>query len=319
MLKSFAKDLVSALSYCHANGIIYCDLKPSNILLNEYSCLKLCDFGLSKKLVDLVQGEESCADIDREGTPYYMSPELFDQKGIFSFASDIYALGAVLYELACGKTPFTDENFTELVSNICENKPEKLYDVSEDCNDFIMRLLEKNPARRPKWPQVMAHAWWAGIEFQEYELPDETHFEKYINEKGYNKKALEVSQDMTQEPANQGGRQEAQNPYTENSELQKASGLSGSNINKEENLLRMSINVKKNINRDTGEYIDPKDENQDIKLDKNMTINMGKKMATQLTSELQEEGQNKSQDTISQVDESRSKAGKSLRSHKSFE
>ena len=52
-IKKFGRDLTQGLYYLHANGVIYCDLKPSNVLLNEYSTLKLCDFGLARKLVDL--------------------------------------------------------------------------------------------------------------------------------------------------------------------------------------------------------------------------------------------------------------------------
>ena len=49
-LQKFGRDLAQGLYYLHFNGIIYCDLKPSNVLLNEYSTLKLCDFGLARKL-----------------------------------------------------------------------------------------------------------------------------------------------------------------------------------------------------------------------------------------------------------------------------
>jgi serine/threonine-protein kinase ULK4 len=52
-VKKFGFELVEGLSYLHSNGIIFSDLKPSNILINEYNILKLCDFGLSKKLTDL--------------------------------------------------------------------------------------------------------------------------------------------------------------------------------------------------------------------------------------------------------------------------
>jgi serine/threonine-protein kinase ULK4 len=67
-------------------------LKPSNVLLNEYSTLKLCDFGLARKLQDLAnntkkeepaaEGEDSKA---KSGTPYYMAPELFSDEGVHSF------------------------------------------------------------------------------------------------------------------------------------------------------------------------------------------------------------------------------------------
>jgi serine/threonine-protein kinase ULK4 len=82
--------LAQGLYYLHANSIVYCDLKPSNVLLNEYSTLKLCDFGLSRKLVDL-DSKEAKIDEDGEetksksGTPYYMAPELFTDEGVHSF------------------------------------------------------------------------------------------------------------------------------------------------------------------------------------------------------------------------------------------
>ena len=91
---------------------------------------------------------------------------------------------------------------------------------------------------------------------------------------------------------------------------------------REDHILRLSLNVKKNINRETGEYIDPTDENQDVKLDKNMTINLGKKDASQILSEIGEDGANKSQDNTSQMEEERSKASpvlKGLKFQKSFE
>ena len=57
-VKKFGRDLTQGLYYLHANQVVYCDLKPSNVLLNEYSTLKLCDFGLSRKLQDLQSAKD---------------------------------------------------------------------------------------------------------------------------------------------------------------------------------------------------------------------------------------------------------------------
>lgn len=91
-IKKFGRDLAQGLYYLHANGIVFCDLKPSNILINEYNTLKFCDFGLARKLSDLAaaatgKGEDSLemkAD-KKSGTPYYMAPELFADEGVHSF------------------------------------------------------------------------------------------------------------------------------------------------------------------------------------------------------------------------------------------
>jgi serine/threonine-protein kinase ULK4 len=70
----------------HEREIIFGDLKPSNVLLNEYGNLKLSDFGNSKKLSDLIPSEENeKPSKGHAGTPYYMAPELFTDEGILSF------------------------------------------------------------------------------------------------------------------------------------------------------------------------------------------------------------------------------------------
>jgi serine/threonine-protein kinase ULK4 len=58
-VKSFGKDLLNALLYLHSNGILYCDLKPSNVLIDEFGTLKLCDFGLAKQLINLHGNSDS--------------------------------------------------------------------------------------------------------------------------------------------------------------------------------------------------------------------------------------------------------------------
>lgn len=122
-LKKFGRDLAQGLYYLHANSIIYADLKPSNVLINEYNILKLCDFGLSKKLADLTQlPTEEDASKPKSGTPYYMAPELFSDDGVYSFYSDMWALGCVMYELATGKPPFAATGLKDLIQEICEKE-----------------------------------------------------------------------------------------------------------------------------------------------------------------------------------------------------
>ena len=94
----FSKEIVSGLQYLHSNGIIFSDLKPANIFINEYGSLKLTDLGACKRINEI-------DDQPRKGTPCYMSPELFDNSP-YSFQSDLWALGCIMYELAQGHPPF---------------------------------------------------------------------------------------------------------------------------------------------------------------------------------------------------------------------
>lgn len=145
----------------HANSIIYADLKPSNVLVNEYNTLKLCDFGLSKKLTDLMQKQaDEDASKPKSGTPYYMAPELFSEDGVYSFYSDMWALGCVLYELATGKPPFAATGLKDLIQEICEKETPQVEGFSPLFNDLIKRLLEKDPVKRIYWEHLRKHPFW---------------------------------------------------------------------------------------------------------------------------------------------------------------
>lgn len=110
-IKKFAFEVLEGLSHLHENGIIFADLKPSNILINEYSNLKLGDFGFSKKISDLVQVDPANdPNKAKHGTPFYMAPELFQETGTQSFYSDFWALGCLMYEMAVGKPPFFSQS-----------------------------------------------------------------------------------------------------------------------------------------------------------------------------------------------------------------
>ena len=93
VMRSFSKDLCCALMYMHSNGIVFCDLKPTNVIINEYSNLKICDFAVAQKIVDMIQSNQQNKNI--RGAPNYMAPELFEEDGVYSFSSDIYAFGCI--------------------------------------------------------------------------------------------------------------------------------------------------------------------------------------------------------------------------------
>ena len=124
----FAADLCESLRVVHAAGTLHCDLKPSNVLMDEDGRLKLCGFGLARKVADVSASRTNASNatpsaLARRGTPCYMAPELFEEGGSHSFASDLYAFGCVLYELAAGKPPFVSASLAELMEMILTEDP----------------------------------------------------------------------------------------------------------------------------------------------------------------------------------------------------
>ena len=186
----FALDLVSALRVAHEAGVLHCDLKPSNVLIDEDGRLKLCGFGLARRVGDIevpiVDGDGdgtdttetrkigTTASLAKRGTPCYMAPELFRADGVHSYASDAWALGCVLYECAAGAPPFVSASLTELMEMILNDEPDfsvlenrerdvddKTGALSASFLDLTRGLLRKDPARRLAWDEMLAHAFWS--------------------------------------------------------------------------------------------------------------------------------------------------------------
>jgi len=97
----YGAEVVLALKFMHSNGILYRDLKPENVLLDESGHIKISDFGISTKLTE--QESKSTTII---GTAQYMAPEVFNAPDGYSFSYDLWSLGCFLYELVVGEPPF---------------------------------------------------------------------------------------------------------------------------------------------------------------------------------------------------------------------
>ena len=137
-----------ALHYAHTRGVIHRDIKPSNILLTQDGEVRIIDFGIA-----LV----SDADISRiegiAGSPSYMSPEQVQSLELTP-RSDIYSLGAVMYELLTGTRPFRGGNLQKLLHQIVYATPPPVHklrrEVSEELETVVVTALQKDPAKRQR-------------------------------------------------------------------------------------------------------------------------------------------------------------------------
>jgi Protein kinase domain len=122
------------------------------------------------------------------GTPAYMAPELFQDGATQSTASDLWALGCVLYECASGRAPFVNPSFSELVRLILHADYAPLPDASPEFANLISRLLDKNPATRMTWAEMLTHPFWQ-FTLEVRPMPAEPALERYIARHGLAPKA----------------------------------------------------------------------------------------------------------------------------------
>ena len=138
-----------ALDHAHAEGVVHRDIKPENLMLHSRGGMKIADFGIAKVLDD-VGGAKTKTGVVR-GTPYYLSPEQIDLKGV-SGKSDQFALGVVAYQWLTGHRPFEGESWTELLTKILTKDPPPVSAYKDSLGERVtialLKALAKDPANR---------------------------------------------------------------------------------------------------------------------------------------------------------------------------
>ena len=157
MTKVIFKQIIEGLRYIHKKKIVHRDIKLDNILIDLTNTVKICDFGVSKKI--------NKGDImyDHCGTPAYIAPEIFKNRGYEGFSCDIWSAGVTLYYMLSGVQPFCADSMKDLEKIILEGKYDRLEDVSDEANDLIDRMLQLDPKKRLTDDEILNHPWIVNI------------------------------------------------------------------------------------------------------------------------------------------------------------
>ncbi|SAM07914.1 hypothetical protein [Absidia glauca] len=166
-VRHFLQQLASALRFLRSQNLVHRDIKPQNLLLvapsHESSALptlQVADFGFARFLPNASLADTLC------GSPLYMGPEILSYKK-YDAKTDLWSVGAVLYEMMTGRPPFRAQNHLELLKRIQENNDvirfadEKVPDMpsmmGDDLKDLVRKLLKKDPVERISFEEFFVH------------------------------------------------------------------------------------------------------------------------------------------------------------------
>jgi serine/threonine-protein kinase len=154
-----ATEVAGALDYAHRHGVVHRDIKPENVMLHDGSAL-VTDFGIALAVSSAGASSRMTETGMSLGTPHYMSPEQAMGEREITARSDVYALGAMTYEMLIGDPPFTGSTAQAIVAKVLTEKPASLQRqrerVPDAVEDAVLTALEKLPADR--FPSAAAFA-----------------------------------------------------------------------------------------------------------------------------------------------------------------
>ncbi|CAJ1398499.1 unnamed protein product [Effrenium voratum] len=161
--RSYYRQVVDGVNYCHDQLVAHRDLKLENLLLDRSrECVKIIDFGFAAHVPSRDTKLKAFC-----GTPSYMAPEIIRGEGYSGFAADVWALGVVLFALLLGTLPFAAKTEMQLYARIRRGTFSFPECVGETQKRLIKGVMRKDACDRPSAAALLQHAWVAGRDFIE--------------------------------------------------------------------------------------------------------------------------------------------------------
>ena len=158
--KFIFKQIILAIQYIHNHNIVHRDIKLDNILIDLDNKIKICDFGVSKRIKNNEIMYEQC------GTPTYIAPEILKGKGYEGFSVDVWSVGVVLYAMLSGTVPFKGNNLRELHQLILSGQYKPINDISKEASNLLKKILEIEPKKRISINDILSHSWLSDVDIE---------------------------------------------------------------------------------------------------------------------------------------------------------
>jgi serine/threonine protein kinase len=147
---NIAYEMAVALNYLHSRSVVHCDLKSSNILIDDNWKIKIGDFGLSQFI------KENEYNRGKIGTPHWMAPEIL-KGGIYEYSSDVYSFGMILWEILKMEIPYYGLNPYQIYNLVVQDK--KIVDIPKEGHEVLIDILRKclnyEPQKRPSLKELV--------------------------------------------------------------------------------------------------------------------------------------------------------------------
>jgi serine/threonine protein kinase len=164
LTKVYVRQLLNGLRHVHAEGVVHRDVKGANVLTTKDGVVKIADFGVAARVRAAEPDDHSgkkppVSELDVQGTPYWMAPEVIEMGGA-SFASDVWSAGCVVVELLTGQPPYFDmQPMSAMFAIVNDKQPALPSNASRSLRDFLRLCFRKDPLKRPSAAGLLEHEW----------------------------------------------------------------------------------------------------------------------------------------------------------------